>query len=80
MKKPSNLKDLQIRKRPFCDVILEFLDVLNKDLPELIIENANKELNEGERPKLKRIVGSSVFSQIDSAETERKRKYMKVYF
>lgn len=67
-------------KTILLDVILEFLDVLNKDLPELIIENANKELNEDEKAKLKKVVGSSVFNKIDSAETERKRKIYESIF
>lgn len=76
--KPQRLTEKE--KNILLDVILEFLEVLYKDLPELIVENADKELNEDEKTKLRKVVGTSIFNKIDSAETERKRKIYESIF
>ncbi|KAL6930547.1 related to Transcription initiation factor TFIID subunit 6 [Hanseniaspora guilliermondii] len=67
-------------KQILLDVILDFLEVLNKDLPGLITENANKELSPEEKTKLKKVVGGSVFNTIESIEIERKRKIYESIF
>ncbi|CAI8493810.1 unnamed protein product [Hanseniaspora opuntiae] len=76
--KPQRFTDKE--KQILLDVILEFLEVLNKDLPNLIAENANKELTTEEQAKLMKVVGGSVFSKIGSIEIERKRKIYESIF
>lgn len=76
--KPQRFTDKE--KQILLDVILEFLEVLNKDLPNLIAENANKELTTEEKAKLVKVVGDSVFSKIESIEIERKRKIYESIF
>lgn len=76
--KPQRFTDKE--KQILLDVILEFLEVLNKDLPNLIAENANKELTTEEKAKLVKVVGGSVFSKIESIEIERKRKIYESIF
>lgn len=76
--KPQRFTDKE--KQILLDVILEFLEVLNKDLPNLIAENANKELTTEEKAKLMKVVGGSVFSKIESIEIERKRKIYESIF
>ncbi|CAI8493775.1 unnamed protein product [Hanseniaspora opuntiae] len=76
--KPQRFTDKE--KQILLDVILEFLEVLNKDLPNLIAENANKELTTEEQAKLVKVVGGSVFSKIGSIEIERKRKIYESIF
>ena len=76
--KPQRFTDKE--KQILLDVILKFLEVLNKDLPNLIAENANKELTTEEQAKLVKVVGGSVFSKIGSIEIERKRKIYESIF
>lgn len=76
--KPQRFTDKE--KQILLDVILEFLEVLNKDLPNLIAENANEELSPEEKTKLMKVVGASVFTKIESIEIERKRKIYEAIF
>lgn len=76
--KPQRFTDKE--KQILLDVILEFLEVLNKDLPSLIAENANRDLSPEEKTKLMKVVGGSVFTKIESIEIERKRKIYESIF
>lgn len=55
------------------DLIIEFLEVLKKDLPELVLSQQINALDEKETDKLKHIVGSAILNHILKLETKRQR-------
>ena len=55
------------------DLIIEFLEVLKKDLPDLVISKMVDPLNENETQKLKEVLGAAIFNRFLKLETQRQR-------